>query len=132
MLRAILEGIACEVHLQSSGVEAATSEHVREWVVMGGGSRSDLWCQIIADVTGREVRRAAEREAAALGAAMLAAVGAGAFPSLTHAARDMVRTTGETGFQPDERRHAVYMDLYHRVYRPLYPALREIMHKLPG
>ncbi len=75
--RAVLEGIALEQRLHLEGVEAVTGKPSREIVVMGGGSRSELWCQILADVLGRVIVRCETPEATALGAAILAAVGHG-------------------------------------------------------
>jgi hypothetical protein len=91
LYRAILEGIAFEQRLHTEGVEAATGTPVTGFAVMGGGSRSALWRQIIADVTGKPVYRCASPEASALGAAMLAAAGAGLHPDARTAATAMSR-----------------------------------------
>jgi xylulokinase len=129
VLRAILEGIAFEQRLHTEGVEKALDSPIDTYIVMGGGSQSDLWCQIIADVTGRTVQRSATTEAASLGVAMLSAVEAGFYPDLVTASDTMSRTVGEP-FLPDVERSAVYERLYNDVYLPLYPALKGIMGKL--
>src|SRR5690606_18922273 len=90
LYRALLEGIALEQRLHLEGVEAAINRSIREVVVMGGGSRSDLWCQILADALGRPLFRAKNPDSAALGAAMLAAVGHGHFSTFEEAAEDMI------------------------------------------
>ena len=74
--RAILEGIAFELRLHLDGIRAALGESPRLLAAAGGGSRSLLWRQIIADVTGIPVSRSETVEAAALGAGILAAAGA--------------------------------------------------------
>ncbi|MBI4702026.1 MAG: xylulose kinase [Deltaproteobacteria bacterium] len=122
LYRAILEGIALEQRLCTSGVEQATGQLVAELAVMGGGSKSALWCQILADATGKRVVRAASAEATALGAGILAAAAAGLHPDLPAAVRAMT-ARGDT-FVPGPAQ-SVYDRLYAEVYAGLYPALRE-------
>jgi xylulokinase len=127
--RAILEGIAFEQRLHTDGVADALDAPIDRYFIMGGGARSNLWCQIIADISGREVVRTAVSETAALGAAMLAAVGSGALPDLDTAAQQMSRVASEV-FHPQTAAQAQYERLYQQVYRPLYPAIRELNRHL--
>lgn len=126
--RAILEGVAFEQRLLGEGMMAATGQPFREYVALGGGSRSDLWCQIVADVTGVPLARAATSEATCLGAGIVAATAAGWYPHPFEAAAAMSRTSG--GFTPDAQAHSLYDRLYREVYRPLFPALRPLLHRL--
>lgn len=126
LYRAIIEGIALEERLHVEGVEAAT-EPIAELVVMGGGSQSDLWCQVLADTLNKPIVRAASSEATALGAGILAAAAAGLFPSV-EAACDAMTTFGAT-FVPGERR-AFYDRLYTEVYAGLYGDLQARMQRL--
>lgn len=129
LYRAILEGIAMEQRLHTEGVESASGNLVERYIAVGGGSRSPLWLQILADVTGKPIVRSAVDEASALGAAVLAAWGAGLFASVQEAAASM--TAIEPGIvQPQADQHKAYSALYHEVYRNIYPALRESMMKL--
>src|SRR6266545_4295238 len=73
LFRAIEEGIAYEHRLAMEGIQAATGERIQEYVILGGGSNSDLWCQIMADVLGATVTRAHTAEATNLGAGILCA-----------------------------------------------------------
>ncbi|MCB9161300.1 MAG: hypothetical protein H6644_15905 [Caldilineaceae bacterium] len=66
--RAVLEGIAYEQRLVGDAMMDATGRQFTEYVTMGGGSRSDLWCRIVADVTGVPVVRSTTTEATCLGA----------------------------------------------------------------
>ncbi|MCS6899619.1 MAG: FGGY family carbohydrate kinase [Myxococcales bacterium] len=118
LFRAIWEGLAMESRLHLEELEQAGA--VNELVVMGGGARSDLFCRILTDVTGRPVIRSGSPEATCLGAAVLAAIGAGWFPSMEQAIEAMTYQ-GEV-FAPGEH-HKRYDALYREVYRPLYPAL---------
>jgi sugar (pentulose or hexulose) kinase len=124
LYRAILEGIACELRLQLDGVEKELGQHIRRIAVMGGGSRSRSWLQIIADVTGHRLQRLEISEASALGAGILAATGAGWYPNTADAALAMTPLPSEV-IQPDAAGQEFYDSLYTRVYQHLYPALRQ-------
>ncbi|MFQ5859233.1 MAG: FGGY-family carbohydrate kinase, partial [Anaerolineae bacterium] len=126
--RAILEGIAFEQRLVGDAMMAATDQRFEEYVVLGGGSRSRLWCQILADVTGVPIVRSATTEATCLGAAILAAAAAGWYPD-AYAAADAMTATGER-FTPDPETQAIYDRLYSEVYKPLFPALQPLIHRL--
>jgi xylulokinase len=120
--RAILEGIAYEHRLAMENIAAATGQASHEFVVMGGGSRSALWCQIIADVTGQLVTRAGSAEATNLGAGILTAAAVGWYADVYEAANAM--TTSGQGFEPDPAAHAMYDRLFNEVYRGIFPAMQ--------
>ena len=127
--RAILEGIAFEQRLHTLGVEEALGAPAQRYIAVGGGARSPLWLQILADVTGKPIVRAAVDEASALGAAILAAKGTGLYPSEQAAASAMTRI--ESGaVLPDSERGLLYRRLYEEVYQGIYPALRPTLAKL--
>jgi xylulokinase len=129
LYRAILEGIAFEQRLHTSGVEQALGQPLKRLIAMGGGARSDLWCQIIADITGKPVYRTLSLEAAALGAGMLAAASAGFYAGIPQAAQAMADVQPGP-FLPDERRQAFYRRLYEEVYIHLFPALQPYLQNL--
>jgi len=129
LYRAILEGIAFEQRLHTEGVEAATGEQIAGFTAMGGGSRSALWCQLIADVTGKVVQRCATPDASALGAGILAAAGSGLYPNVAAAAAAMTRLEPSV-FTPHAERHAAYSLLYEDVYRRLFPELQPALQRL--
>ena len=89
-------------------------------VACGGGTRSALWLQIIADVAGLPLHLPEVPDATSLGTAMCAAVGAGAFPDLPTAGAAMVRLAST--IEPDPDAAAVYDAGYAR-YRETYRAL---------
>jgi sugar (pentulose or hexulose) kinase len=126
LYRAILEGIAFEQRLRVAGLERSASP-VHELVVLGGGSKSDLWCQILADVLDRPVVRASSTEATALGVALLGAVAVGLHDDLDSAVRAMTSTGARFDAGP-AREH--YQRLYRDVVQGLYPALREPLQRL--
>lgn len=121
LFRAILEGIALEQRFHLEGVKGATGKAATDLVAMGGGSRNDLWCQILADVLGRPIRRCRSAEAPARGAAVLASVASGVHPSFERAAEDMSDLS--MSFEPGPNQH-LYDRLYRDVYRGLYADLQ--------
>jgi xylulokinase len=127
MYRAILEGIAFEQRLAIDSVERGAGAKIDEMVVMGGGSKSDLFCQIAADVIGRQIVRASSQEATSLGAAILGAVAIGSYPDVRSAARAM--TSSGSVFEPGPV-SAFYEDMFQRVYAGLYPAVERSLREL--
>ena len=125
--RALLESIAFEQRLLTEGAEAATKEPITRMIALGGGSRSRVWCQIIADVLQRTVQVVREYESTCLGAGVLAAAAVGIHPSVAAAAAAM-SGTGQS-FDPQPATVDVYDDLY-RVYKDIYPSLRELFGRL--
>ena len=128
LFRAIEEGIAYEFRLAMSGVEAATGQRIGEYVILGGGSQSDLWCQIMADVLGAPVVRAHTAEATCLGAGILGAYGVGWHASVEEAAAAM--TDVAERFEPEAAAAQRYERLFEEVYKPLFPAVQEPLHRL--
>lgn len=123
--RAILEGSAYAVRdivdrLRAMGLR------LDELRVVGGGARSDLWNQIKADVCGLPVRVPAVSETTALGAALLALVGQGAFGSLREASEQSVSIAAT--YEPDPARQAAYAEPYAR-YRQAYFALLPVFDR---
>jgi xylulokinase len=90
LLRAVMEGVALETR-ETLAVFAALGAPARDVRLTGGYTRVRVWNQIYADVLGRPVSTLAVPQATLLGAAMLAACGAGMHRSAPAAARAMVR-----------------------------------------
>ena len=119
MFRALMEGIAFEQRLAFEALEARLDSPIEMLLATGGGSRSALWRQIVADVTRKPVVACREAETTSLGAGILAAAAAGWHGSLEDAAAAM---TGEGArHMPDEAVAARYDDLF-AVYREIYPS----------
>ncbi len=92
----------------------------------GGGTASPLWRQILADVLDAEIATVDTAEGAAYGASLLAAVGAGWFPTVETAAGSLVTASPAATPGPDGPRYAEA----HATYRALYPALAPIFRRL--
>jgi len=127
LYRALLEGIAFEAKNLLEGVAAAVSPAPHTFLVTGGGSRSPLWAQVLADVTGHPMLLCAEPETTALGAGMIGATAAGLHPDLAAAASAMAHH-GRT-VHPEPAGVATYAELG-AVHDTLYAALRPAMQVL--
>ncbi len=126
VIRSLLESVAFEILLNIDAIEAL-GWPLETLYLSGGGSRSTVWREIICDVTGKRVCIPSTESAPSLGAAILAAVGAGLHPDVPTAVRTMTRITST--LEPDPARHARYRKyyaLYRDVYRCLAPAYREL------
>jgi xylulokinase len=126
MARAVMEGV---VYSLRDGLEIMRGLGVPivEIRATGGGGRSPLWRQMQADIYGAEVATLAAEEGPAYGAALLAGVGAGVFATVEEAVDRCVAVTGRTVPNPPDQ--ARYAQVY-AVYRDLYDALRDSMHRL--
>ena len=129
MTRAVLEGVAFGLRDSFELMKAAGLAEIRQVRVSGGGARSILWQQILADVLDVELVTVNTTEGAAYGAALLAGVGAGAWPDVDMACQHTVRQTGILG--PRSEITALY-DRAYGYYSQLYPALKAISHGLGG
>lgn len=125
--RSLLEGIAFELRLQLDGLEEARGERVEVIRAMGGGARSHLWTQILADVFDRPLEVRASGEVSALGAAAVALTAIGEFGSLADAAAAVART--DAVVQPRAQEATSYAEL-RAVYRRVYSETRNLLHTL--
>jgi len=121
LYRSILEGVAFEVKknievFKQIGIEP------EELKLTGGGSRSNLWNQIMADVLNVSCVRNVIEEATSLGAAILAASGAGVFPDISEAAENLCKI--DQRYIPKERNNKIYEKLYSFSY-DVYNTLKE-------
>lgn len=121
MVRAVLEG--CALHLRAI-YDQLTDERLTEVVAVGGGVKSPIWRQIIADATGISLIIPEEIEAGALGVAILAGVGAGVYDSVEQGTQAAVRYADRVAPDPEAvelygRIFEVYAELEQRV-SPLY------------
>ncbi len=116
LARAVMEGIAYELRWALEEMHAA-GIRVNELKMVGGGAKSPLWPQIVADVTGVPVALPQVAEAASWGAAVLAGVGVGAFPSLE---ANPVIAADQQCLAPEARQQAIYAECYAN-YRRLHP-----------
>jgi len=120
LFRAALEGIAfgTELILESMRNNGFAAETV---VLAGGATRSDLWLQIHADVSNLPLTLTKVPDAPALGSAILAAVGSGAFSDIGTATQKMVQV--DRVIEPNQETHARYQPFY-QSYQNHYLAMK--------
>lgn len=114
--KAILEGICfglkdCYEAVRGMGAECSVAR------VIGGGSRSDKWMQILSDVLGIELRRINTSDGAGLGAVILAMTGCGEFDSLQTACDALIHDTDV--FRPNKERFELYKEKFGK-FKELY------------
>ena len=119
--RALVEGVCFGTRLIVETFGDAFD--ARRIVVAGGATRSPFWLQVHADTLGVALEITEETEACALGSAILAATGAGAFTSIDAGCAAMVRVART--IQPDMVAHAAYAPIFAR-YRAAYGALKPL------
>jgi xylulokinase len=127
LTRAVLEGVAFGLRDSFELMREAGLAQINQVRVSGGGAKSPLWRQILADVLDAELVTVNTTEGAAYGAALLAGVGAGVWPDVDTACQATVKTTGSTTPQPQIVTH--YQSSY-ELYRRLYPDLKTVSHGL--
>jgi xylulokinase len=127
LTRAVLEGVSFGLRDSFELIKGAGLAEIKQVRVSGGGARSPLWRQILADVFDAELVTINTTEGAAYGAALLAGVGAGAWPDVDTACEASISITGSATPQADQV--AAYASLY-QTYTDLYPALKSISHRL--
>ncbi len=120
LTRAVLEGVAYGLRDGFELMQQVGLGKIAQVRVSGGGARSALWRQILADVLCADLVTVNTTEGAAYGAALLAAVGAGAFADVAEACARVIEVTGSAAPGPAAE---VYEQMY-LSYRELYPALR--------
>jgi xylulokinase len=122
VVRALLEGVAFSLR-DTLEIFREMKVPVNEIRLGGGGARSKLWRQIQADVYGREVATVRAEEGAAYGAAILAGVGAGAWPTVDAACEAVVSVADRLKHDAES---AGLLDKQYARFRMIYPALRAV------
>jgi xylulokinase len=122
VIRAIMEGVAYSLK-DTFAIFDEMKIPVTSIRLGGGGARSPLWRQIQADVYGHEIEIVAAEEGAAYGAAILAGVGAGGWPTVEQASDAVVRVAKRVAPSPND---SAVMQKAYPTYRKVYPALKTL------
>lgn len=126
LTRAVLEGVAFGLRDSLTLMRQAGLTNITQIRASGGGTRSPLWRQILADVLRTDIVSINTTEGAAFGAALLAAVGDGQYNSVEEACEQLIAIRGQS-VPGREAEH--YDDLY-TTYRSLYPSLKSAFVQL--
>lgn len=125
LYRACLEGVAYSIN-QHFKIFEEDGVPVRRVMAAGGGTKSALWMQIVADVTGKSISVPAIGIGASYGDAMMAAVGTGTWNGFDELASKV--KPGVT-YEPNMENHEAYKK-YQQLFDELYPATKELVHRL--
>ena len=113
MAGAVMEGVSFVLRENCEAL-AASGTAVSEIIATGGGAKSPVWCQLHADCTGVPVSVPREKDAACLGAAIIAATCAGRFKDFEDAAKECIHM--ERTYAPGDRREEKYLR-FRKLYR---------------
>jgi xylulokinase len=127
LIRSVLEGVAYALR-DSLEILRQLGQPADQIIASGGGAQSPLWLQIQADVFQTEIKISQMSEQAAVGAAIVAGVGAGLYPDYVTACQAVVRWH-DIRYEPEPAASAIY-DQGHRIFQALYPANRSIMAEM--
>lgn len=119
LTRAIMEGVAY-ANRRHIEIINASGLKIKNLVMIGGGTKSELWPRIVADVSGVPVFIPGIKEAACAGAAILAGVGSGVFKSIEEGSMCFVSEKRE--LVPD----ASLVEVYNRLYRDFLNAIDKV------
>ncbi|TFG05881.1 MAG: hypothetical protein EU536_00625 [Promethearchaeota archaeon] len=122
-VRAIMESAALSAQVYLGLVEGMGRVKTEELRVDGGGMNSDLWCQIFADVIGKKILIAENKDGAGLGAAILGFCGLKRYATYDDAIHHMVRFSSTKHANQDNRK------IYKKLIRVFMPAVLEILNK---
>ena len=120
MARAVLEGVSYSLR-DSIELFRDLGIPIQQARAVGGGARSAMWCQVMADVFGIELVTINVTDSTAYGAALLAGVGIGTYGSVSEACSATIHVVERT--EPIADNQALYNEHY-PIYRSLYPALK--------
>ncbi len=123
LVAAVMEGVAFSSRLAMEALERSGGMIPSHIQTGGGGAASDLWCQMRSNAFGRPFLRVEGRDPGALGAAVMAGVGAEILSDLAQAAAAMVRT--DRVFEPDPQAKALADDRF-TLWQQLYAQVRPI------
>ena len=124
LYRAIIEGIGYALKEGLESIEKSQRHKVKELRISGGGSQSDIICQITADIFNLPVSRVQTYETTSLGAAMATFVATKEYKSIEEATEAMVHKT--VTFSPNPVAAQQYEDLYKHVYLKMFPRLKNV------
>ena len=126
MTQAVLEGVAFALR-DSLEVARSLGIHVERTKICGGGAKSTLWKKMIANIMDLNVDVIESEEGPALGGAILAAVGCGAYPSVEAAAERLVKVVDTV--EPEPELTAKYEARYQK-FKKIYPAVKGLFAEL--
>jgi xylulokinase len=128
LLRGLLESLAFWLHHNQVEIERLSGQSIHQIILLGGANQIGLLARLKAATTNLPVVLPNIPEASAIGAALLAGMGAGVFKDAPTAAASL--RYDQTCIQPDPALVEWYAPIYERIYIKLYPALKELWQEM--
>jgi xylulokinase len=128
MARAVMEGVAMSLR-ESLEIVRALNIPTKEIRVSGGGAKSELWKQIMADVFGQAACTINAEQGPAYGVALLAAVGDGAYKNIEEACKATIDVVSKV---PPRKKEGKAYDVAFRIYQSIYPQLKRTFAQIAG
>ncbi len=122
MTKAVIEGVGFSLR-QTYDIVTDMGIEIKEVTINGGGSKSKVWCQIMANILNTRVKKVNSNDGPAYGAAIIAGVGSGDFESISKACELFIKETEV--FLPDEAQAKRYNEKYQK-YIEIYPSLKKL------
>jgi xylulokinase len=122
--RSIMEGCGYGLRQLAEIAEKVTGQKITKFASIGGGAKSEVWAQIKADITGKDIEILDMNDMAPIGAALLAGTGAGVFKDIFEAAAKVEKKICKKVTSKND-----FADIYERryqVYRELYPRIKDL------
>jgi xylulokinase len=126
MIDAVMEGVTFSLDISMKALEKLGLEKKR-FAVIGGGSKSEKWNQLKADILNRKVISMIYKEGGALGASILAGYGIGLFKSMESKSKELAKV--EKDYLPNKNKVSQYNQKFD-IFKEIYPALKDINHKI--
>lgn len=127
IVRAVMEGVAFAFYSNILIFEEELGVCMDEVFLSGGGSKSSVWPQIHADVSGKVIKTVAVKNSEAIGNAILAGYAVGIYDDISRAADEIVKV--DRVFEPDPEVHRIYQEAY-ELYKEIYQRTKELFPKL--
>ncbi len=126
MLRAVIEGVSYSL-LDCMEIIKGTGLNPTNVMVSGGGGKSELWRQILADMFNCKVSTNKSSEGPALGVALLAGVGTGVYKDINEACSIAI---SENSIQYPKEENSLIYKRYYEIYKKIYNDLKETFELL--
>ncbi|MBU5484695.1 FGGY-family carbohydrate kinase [Clostridium sp. MSJ-11] len=126
--RAIIEGINYGLLDGIDKIESKSHKKINKVFLSGGGSQSDIICEITSDMLNRPIYKVQTYETSGLGASIIAFVALGVYESYSEAIENMVNYT--KNYKPNSENVKIYSQLYNNVYQKIYPALKGLYKEI--
>ncbi len=127
IIRSVMEGITFGLRDSVEIMKEMNLPIGEKFIASGGGGKSDFWCQMMADIFGKNVVRLTCQEGAPFGAAILSGVGTGIFKDVKSACKELIKEKDLFKFNKEEGKK---YEKFYRIYKQLYYSLKDLFREM--